>query len=166
MKTHKTIDSPIGDIQLLNTDGVLSGLYLQTTRYPPAAAEVGEQTRAGFEAVEEQLGEYFTGRPIEFSVPLAPSGTTFQRRVWELLVTIPYGQTRSYAQLALAYGELRAIRAVAAANGRNPISIIIPCHRVIGSDGSLVGYGGGLERKRFLLDLEGKLANAAAPRLF
>jgi methylated-DNA-[protein]-cysteine S-methyltransferase len=100
------------------------------------------------------LQEYFARNRTVFTVPIAPIGTAFQQRVWAALRTIPYGETRSYGQLADAVGNRSAMRAVGAANGRNPVSIIVPCHRVIGSDGSLVGYGGGLERKRFLIDLE------------
>lgn len=101
-----------------------------------------------------QLKEYLEGERTRFDLPLAPEGTEFQRKVWNKLLTIPYGKTLSYAQMAEKLGNPKVIRAAASANGKNPISIIIPCHRVIGSDGSLVGYGGGLENKRFLLKLE------------
>jgi methylated-DNA-[protein]-cysteine S-methyltransferase len=103
----------------------------------------------------EQLTAYFEGRRRRFSLPLAPVGTPFQRRVWEALREIPYGETISYSELAKRTGRPRAIRASGAANGKNPISVVIPCHRVVGKDGSLTGYGGGLETKRALLDLEG-----------
>jgi methylated-DNA-[protein]-cysteine S-methyltransferase len=109
---------------------------------------------AGFEAAAEELREYFARQRTQFSLRVMPSGTPFQRRVWDLLLTIPYGETRTYAQVAEAIGNRAAVRAVGLANGRNPISIVVPCHRVIGSDGSLTGYGGGLDRKRFLLELE------------
>ncbi|MBO0838982.1 MAG: methylated-DNA--[protein]-cysteine S-methyltransferase, partial [Actinobacteria bacterium] len=103
-----------------------------------------------------QLDAYFAGELTEFSLPLAPAGTQFQRQVWAALQQIPYGQTWSYGQLAEKIGNPAAVRAVGLANGRNPIAVVIPCHRVIGADGSLTGYGGGLDRKRFLLDLEAR----------
>lgn len=107
---------------------------------------------------EKQLEEYFNGKRKEFQLPLAPEGTFFQRKVWAALQTIPYGETRSYKEIAIQTGNEKACRAVGMANNRNPISILIPCHRVIGSDGKLVGYAGGLDRKKFLLELEnGKL---------
>ena len=124
------------------------------------AGACGPRADSGFEDVVEQLQEYFAGTRTVFTVPITPVGTAFQQRVWTALRTIPYGETRSYGQLADAIGNRLAMRAVGAANGRNPISIIVPCHRVIGSDGRLVGYGGGLERKRFLLELE----HATLPR--
>jgi len=105
--------------------------------------------------VRRQLAEYFAGARRAFALPLAPAGTEFERRVWQALGAIPYGETRSYAEIAQAIGHPAACRAVGRANGRNPIAIVIPCHRVIGSDGSLTGYSGGLDLKRFLLDLEG-----------
>lgn len=101
-----------------------------------------------------QLEEYFEGKRVEFDLPLDLQGTDFQKRVWNELLTIPYGKTVSYKELSIRLGDVRAIRAVAAANGANPVSIIVPCHRVIGSDGSLTGYAGGLWRKRWLLDFE------------
>ena len=121
----------------------------------------GELARkhALLEAAERQLREYFTGSLHVFSVQLDPQGSDFQKRVWRQLETIPYGEIRSYAQIADAIGAPRAVRAVGAANGANPIPIVIPCHRVIGSNGKLVGYGGGLPLKRRLLDLEGALRN-------
>jgi len=105
-----------------------------------------------------QLAEYFAGERTEFELELAPHGTDFQRRVWGLLLEIPYGETRTYGSLANELGNPRSVRAVGLANGRNPISIVVPCHRVIGADGTLVGYGGGLERKRTLLAHEAEVA--------
>ncbi|HLX11038.1 MAG TPA: methylated-DNA--[protein]-cysteine S-methyltransferase [Thermoanaerobaculia bacterium] len=119
-------------------------------------------------SVRQQLAEYFAGRRRQFTLPLAPHGTAFERGVWEALVAIPYGETRSYAEVAEAIGRPTACRAVGRANGSNPIAVVIPCHRVIGSDGSLTGYGGGLELKRLLLDLEGGKSTAPgapAPQL-
>lgn len=163
MKTHKIIDSPIGPLTLVATDGALCGLYLEGHSRRPDRAAFGDPVDPGFEAVEEQLGQYFAGQRTEFAVPTRVAGTDFQRRVWGLLVQIPYGQTRTYAQLAGAIGNRALSRAIGAANGRNPISIIVPCHRLIGSDGSLTGYAGGLERKRYLLELEATGVARTAP---
>jgi methylated-DNA-[protein]-cysteine S-methyltransferase len=159
--THFLMASPVGTITLVKADGALSGLYLGT---PSAgrAASFGARVESGFEDVVEQIEEYFEGRRTVFTLPLAPAGTPFQQRVWKELLTIPYGETRSYGQLADAIGNRHAMRAVGAANGQNPISIIVPCHRVIGSNGALVGYGGGLERKRFLLELEQRTPRRAS----
>jgi methylated-DNA-[protein]-cysteine S-methyltransferase len=157
MLSHFFLESPIGTLTLVKTSGVLSGLYTGEGR----AEAFGPRTHSGFEDVAEQLEEYFARKRTTFTVPIAPAGTPFQQRVWNELTAIPYGETRSYGQLAAAIGNKSAMRAVGAANGRNPISIIVPCHRVIGSNGTLVGYGGGLERKRFLLDLEGAITKLA-----
>jgi methylated-DNA-[protein]-cysteine S-methyltransferase len=119
---------------------------------PPAGALHKSDTV--LTATARQLAAYFAGRLRRFDLPLAPAGTPFQQRVWSALSGIPFGETRSYGQLAEAIGKASAMRAVGAANGRNPISIVVPCHRVIGADGSLTGFGGGIERKRFLLSLE------------
>ena len=116
-----------------------------------------------FPEVRRQLAEYFAGKRRDFVLPLDPHGTAFERGVWRALAAIPYGETRSYAAVAMAIGRPAACRAVGRANGRNPIAVVIPCHRVIGSDGSLTGYGGGLELKRLLLDLEGAGHGAEAP---
>ena len=153
MPSHFRWESPIGNLTLVKTEGILSGLYLGDPPQAQAGA-CGPRADSGFEDVVEQLQEYFAGTRTVFTVPITSMGTAFQQRVWTALRTIPYGETRSYGQLADAIGNRLAMRAVGAANGRNPISIIVPCHRVIGSDGRLVGYGGGLERKRFLLELE------------
>jgi methylated-DNA-[protein]-cysteine S-methyltransferase len=153
MVSHYLMESPIGTLTLVKADGVLSGLYMG---HPDLRTEqLGALAGSGFEEVVHELEEYFARERTTFTVPIAPAGTTFQQRVWTELRTIPYGETRSYSQLAEAIGKQSAMRAVGAANGRNPISIIVPCHRVIGRDGTLVGYGGGLERKKFLLNLEG-----------
>jgi methylated-DNA-[protein]-cysteine S-methyltransferase len=139
--------SPVGDILLRADDeGRLTDLHL---RHNGARANDGP-----FDAVREQLDAYFAGDLDRFDVPLAVHGTDFQRRVWAQLAQIPFGETISYSELARRMGDLKLVRAVGSANGRNPISIIIPCHRVIGADGSLVGYGGGLERKKWLLEHE------------
>jgi methylated-DNA-[protein]-cysteine S-methyltransferase len=156
MRTHTELDSPIGPLTLVADDGVLSGLYLAGHVHGPDQAELGARDDDGFGEVKQQLGEYFAGTRTEFTVPVAPSGTPFQRAVWRELTTIPYGQTRTYGEIARTLGGPKLTRAVGAANGRNPISIVVPCHRVVGSDGSLTGYAGGLPRKRFLLDLEAR----------
>jgi methylated-DNA-[protein]-cysteine S-methyltransferase len=138
--------SPVGDIQLrADADGRLTGLYLRHD---------GTGGDGPFDAAREQLDAYFAGELQEFDLPLALDGTAFQLRVWEELARIPFAETISYKELALRLGDLKLVRAVGTANGRNPVSIVIPCHRVIGADGTLVGYGGGLDRKRWLLDHE------------
>lgn len=152
--THTVIDSPLGELTLVARDGVLAGVYFpEHTRLPQRAA-FGQRIDRGFEAATEQLREYFAGDRKRFEIPLAPGGTEFQMRVWRLLREIPYGETRSYGQLAKTLGNASLAREVGGANARNPVSIIVPCHRVVGADGRLVGYAGGLERKKFLLNLE------------
>lgn len=153
MTTQRIIDSPIGPLTLAGRDGKLSHLLmLDHSHAPSRVGWIRDDT--AFPDVVEQLAAYFAGELTEFDVALEMAGTEFQRRVWTALLTIPYGQTRSYGQLASQIGSPSASRAVGLANGRNPISIIVPCHRVIGSNGSLTGYGGGIDRKRTLLDLE------------
>jgi len=155
IKEYFFMESPLGTLTLVNTDGVLSGIYMPEHKRGPKPESLGKRARSGFEQTVSELQEYFGKSRTQFTLPLAPQGTDFQRRVWEALRNIPYGETRSYAQLADAIGNRAAIRAVGLANGRNPISIVVPCHRVIGSDGSLTGYAGGLDRKKLLLELEG-----------
>jgi methylated-DNA-[protein]-cysteine S-methyltransferase len=160
--THTVIDSPIGDLTLVAVDGGLAGLYMEQHRHRPAEERFGDRDTEPFGTVIAQLRAYFDGTLTTFDVPLAPRGTPFQRAVWDALREIPYGQTMSYGQLAVRLGRPTAARAVGLANGRNPISIIVPCHRVVGSTGDLTGYGGGLDRKRHLLALE---AARTAPTL-
>lgn len=155
IKEHLLMESPLGTLTLVNTDGVLSGIYMSEHKRGPRPETLGTRVRSGFEQAVSELQEYFEKRRTEFTIPLAPEGTAFQQSVWKQLRGIPYGETRTYAQLADAIGNRAAIRAVGLANGRNPISIVVPCHRVIGSDGSLTGYAGGLDRKKLLLELEG-----------
>jgi methylated-DNA-[protein]-cysteine S-methyltransferase len=155
-KTYTTVGSPIGELLLTARHGVLTGLFMPAeAREAPAGAARDD---AAFAALRHELDEYFAGRRQVFGVPVSPPGTEFQQRVWDELQRIPYGHTITYAELAARIGRPTAIRAAGAANGANPISIVIPCHRVIGSNGSLTGYGGGLAAKRALLDLEGARA--------
>jgi methylated-DNA-[protein]-cysteine S-methyltransferase len=142
-----SLDSPIGRLLLSGEDGRLTGVTFD------AEAEA-RSTEPLFLDAEAQLDAYFAGELERFELPLAPHGTAFQRRVWEALLEIPYGGTTTYSELAGALGRPSACRAVGAANGRNPLPVIVPCHRVIGATGALTGYGGGLERKRLLLALE------------
>ena len=156
---HTTLHpSPVGDILLRADDeGRLTELYL---RHDGADRNLAEWP---FRAVREQLDAYFAGELETFDVPLALHGTPFQQSVWEQLTRIPYGETISYSELARRLGDPKLVRAVGLANGRNPVSIIVPCHRVIGADGSLVGYGGGLERKRWLLEHEAVASGRRLP---
>jgi methylated-DNA-[protein]-cysteine S-methyltransferase len=167
---YDIVDSPVGRLLLTgSSDGsrggeALTGLYMMDSGGHPMEVEPGWVRReGGCAAAAAQLAEYFAGKRTEFDLPLAPRGTPFQLAVWEQLTLIPYGETASYGEVALALGKsLLASRAVGLANGRNPISIIVPCHRVIGADGSLTGYGGGLDRKEWLLRHEGALTEVAA----
>ena len=162
-RCHTVVDSTCGPLTLVATDGQLSGLYMERQRHRPAQETFGEPDPQPFAEVIRQLDEYFAGRRTSFDVPVTLRGTDFQRGVWAALREIPYGQTVSYGQLADRLGHPTASRAVGLANGKNPISIIVPCHRVVGADGGLTGYGGGLERKQFLLDFErGPAAPSAA----
>jgi len=156
---YASVDSPVGELLLLGDGAALRGLYMQDGSRPARISDGWERDAAPFAAVAAQLAEYFAGRRIAFDVPLDMRGTPFERRVWRALQDIPYGETVSYGEIARTVGEPTAARAVGLANGRNPVSIIVPCHRVVGAGGALTGYGGGLERKRLLLDLEsGQLA--------
>jgi methylated-DNA-[protein]-cysteine S-methyltransferase len=153
MLTYTTTRSPIGELTLQNDDGVLVGVWMGDV--PASRAQrLGTRSSDGFDQAIAELDAYFRGERTTFEVPFEPRGTAFDRGVWQLLLEIPFGETRSYGDLARDLGDVSLARAVGVANARNPIPIVVPCHRVIGSDGSLTGYGGGLERKRFLLDLE------------
>jgi methylated-DNA-[protein]-cysteine S-methyltransferase len=152
-RTYTVVPSPIGPLTVVREDGALVRLAMS----PPGRfvdAEIGERSDEGFDDVVGQLGEYFAGERTAFDLPLRPVGSGFELAVWNQLTRISYGETRSYSHVAQAVGEPGGAQAVGAANGRNPLAIVVPCHRVIGADGSLVGFGGGLPRKRFLLDLE------------
>jgi methylated-DNA-[protein]-cysteine S-methyltransferase len=155
MITWTNIDSPLGELLVARDDIGLTHLYLPTGRHPRESAADWVRDDTAFDDVRAQLGEYFAGTRTAFDLPLHPAGSDFQQRVWLALRDIPYGETRSYGQQTAAVGaSAAAVRAVGSANGRNPISIIVPCHRVIGADGALVGYGGGLDAKRWLLGHE------------
>ncbi|GGX52871.1 methylated-DNA--[protein]-cysteine S-methyltransferase [Streptomyces fructofermentans] len=154
MKQHTVIGSPYGPLTLVATDGVLSGLYMTDQRHRPPEESFGDPDDTQFGPAIEELRAYFEGGLKEFTVELRLEGTPFQRSVWERLRAIPYGETRTYGELADMLGNPKASRAVGLANGRNPLGIIVPCHRVVGADGSLTGYGGGLERKQRLLAFE------------
>ncbi|MGW4194526.1 methylated-DNA--[protein]-cysteine S-methyltransferase [Streptomyces sp. NPDC005004] len=156
-KHHTVVDSPYGPLTLVaDADDTLCGLYMEGQRHRPAEETFGprDDTLRAFAEAREQLSAYFAGDLTRFTLRLNLGGTPFQQRVWEQLTLIPYGETRSYGQLAAALGNPTASRAVGLANGRNPVGIIVPCHRVIGSTGSLTGYGGGLARKQRLLEFE------------
>jgi methylated-DNA-[protein]-cysteine S-methyltransferase len=153
MASYTTMDSPVGPLRLVADEAGLRRLEFHKDGFAAAPAEWREDARA-LREVSSQLGAYFAGRLKVFDFPLAPEGTPFQLQVWERLLEIPYGETISYGTLAQRVGNPAASRAVGLANGRNPIAIVIPCHRVIGSNGTLTGYGGGLPNKQKLLALE------------
>jgi methylated-DNA-[protein]-cysteine S-methyltransferase len=153
-RVHTVVDSPVGALTLVAANGTLHGLHLDRQRHRPPAETFGEADPTSFTEVIRQLDEYFAGHRTEFDLPMTLAGTPFQRTVWAALRKIPYGETTSYGQLAERIGRPSAARAVGLANGRNPISIIVPCHRVVGTTGDLTGYGGGLDRKRQLLHFE------------
>jgi len=150
--SYALYDSPLGPLTLVERDGAVAGLYMTEHRHMPAVE--GSRDDTVLPGLQEQLTAYFARDLKEFDVPLSVAGTPFQLRVWAALTEIPYGDTWSYAELAQRLGSPKAVRAVGLANGKNPVSIVVPCHRVVGKDGSLTGYGGGLERKQRLLDLE------------
>ena len=157
-----TTASPLGELTLAASAEGLSGVYFELHRHGPAHREGWRRDPedAVLREAAAQLAAYFDGELRAFELPLAPEGTEFQRRVWRALQEIPYGSVLGYGELARRLGAPDAARAVGAANGRNPISVIVPCHRVIGARGALTGYGGGLERKRWLLAHEGAIPRA------
>lgn len=160
----RKMDSPVGLLTLAGKDGRLRHLRMVDQTYEPSR-DGWKHDDAAFPDAVEQLEAYFARERTDFDLSLDLIGTEFQRRVWAALLTIPYGETRTYGEIASQIGTPGAFRAVGLANGHNPIGIIVPCHRVIGSNGSLTGYGGGLERKRALLDME-KAHNGTAQTLF
>jgi methylated-DNA-[protein]-cysteine S-methyltransferase len=153
---YTMFESPVGPLLLAGDSSALRRVSFESSKRSPILQADWKQNRSAFTEVIRQLQDYFRGELKEFNVPLAMEGTEFQLRVWNELRAIPYGETISYAQLAERIGNPQAVRAVGLANGSNPIPIIVPCHRVIGSDGSLTGFGGGLSTKKKLLDLESK----------
>lgn len=152
--SYTIIDSPIGPLTLVRDQDGLTGVFMPEHQPAPNPATFGARDDDAFADAVEQLGEYWAGERSAFDLALAPVGTEFQLRVWQALRTIPYGETRTYGWIAEQLGQPTAVRAVGLANGRNPLSIVVPCHRVVGSTGALTGYAGGVERKRFLLDHE------------
>ena len=148
-------DSPLGTVTLQANEQGLLGVWFETHTTKPEDLGTQEDSFPIFQPVKDQLDRYFAGEAVQFDVPIAAKGTPFQQSVWNALTTIPYGETWSYAQLADAIGNPKAVRAVGLANGKNPVSVIVPCHRVIGKNGKLTGYAGGIERKQRLLTIEG-----------
>jgi methylated-DNA-[protein]-cysteine S-methyltransferase len=151
---YTTMDSPIGELLLLGDGESLRGLHMQAGRHPVRISPSWRRADDAFADARRQLGEYFAGARSTFDIRLHMDGTAFQRTVWHALTEIPYGETISYGELAKRIGRPDQARAVGTANGQNPIAVIVPCHRVIGANGKLVGYGGGLDNKRRLLELE------------
>jgi len=148
---QRSMPSPVGPLRVLASETALTGVYLPEHRGAPPPSPAARDDHPVLRIVERELGEYFAGRRTIFTVPTAASGTDFQQQVWATLRTIPFGTRWSYRDLALAIDRPRAVRAVASANARNPLSILVPCHRVVGADGHLRGYAGGLPAKRWLL---------------
>ncbi len=159
MIEYRTVDSPVGPLTLAGRGSVLTNLRMVDQKHEPSRTGWSPAPEAFADAVD-QLEAYFAGELVDFDIELDLRGTDFQRRVWKALLTIPYAETRSYGQIAEQIGAPGSARAVGLANGRNPIAIVVPCHRVIGAGGSLTGYGGGIERKRTLLELEKRRAGA------
>jgi methylated-DNA-[protein]-cysteine S-methyltransferase len=151
---ERKLKTPVGELRLFATDQALLAVYLPKYRHRPDYEALPVSSHPVLDRAATELEEYFRGERSTFSVPLSPAGTDFQREVWAALSEIPCGETRSYADIARALRRPKAVRAVGAANGRNPIPIIVPCHRVIGTSGELVGFGGGLPMKRWLLEHE------------
>ena len=152
---YSTYDSPLGELLLIGDGQALTGLYMQAQKYAREVQQEWKCDARPFQAVVEQLDAYFAGELRDFDLSLAPRGTDFQRAVWRALLDVQFGTTTTYGKLARRIGSPNAPRAVGLANGHNPIGIIVPCHRIIGANGSLTGYGGGIERKRWLLRHEG-----------
>ena len=158
MHVSKTMRSPVGELTLVASANGLAAILWENDRPGRVKLNIVAQddNHPVLRETERQLNQYFAGTRTHFDLPLDFAGTDFQKKVWAALLTIPFGETRSYAQIAAQVGSPKAVRAVGAANGRNPISIVAPCHRVIGSNGTLTGFAGGLDAKRVLLALEGK----------
>ena len=165
-RTFTSIASPVGPLTITATGGLIYGLFMDSQRHAPPVDRSWVRDEAPFAEQTAQLDAYFAGSPVEFDVPLSLSGTEFQRRVWAELQEIPLGETISYGELARRLGTPGASRAVGLANGRNPVAIVVPCHRVIGANGRLTGYGGGLERKAWLLRHEAEICGGFPAPLF
>ena len=150
-------ESPVGELLLISDGTALTALHMTAGKYVPSvnADWARDETRTVLTQTRRELDEYFNGKRRVFSMPLALSGTEFQKQAWIALTTIPFGEKRTYGQQAAIIGRPRAVRAIGAANGKNPIGIIVPCHHVVGANGTLTGYAGGLHNKEFLLKLEG-----------
>jgi methylated-DNA-[protein]-cysteine S-methyltransferase len=162
--THALLDSPLGELTLVASDGAISGVYFAGQRNRPRPGRLGRLAPADFTETARQLGEYFAGERTRFELDLDLHGDPFDLRVWALVSAIPYGQTRTYGQLARELGDAALAPAVGVANARNRLAILVPCHRVVGANGKLTGYAGGLARKQELLALEA--SGALAGRLF
>jgi methylated-DNA-[protein]-cysteine S-methyltransferase len=163
--THTTIPSELGDLTVVARDATVVGLYFPHHWYRPEPAAFGPRSDVGFEDVQDEIREYLAGELQQFEVPITTTGDEYQERVWELVCEIPYGETATYGELARRLGDDTTPQDVGAAVGRNPVCLMVPCHRVVGAGGKLTGYAGGLARKRFLLDLEADVAGRAS-RLF
>lgn len=168
MVTHTTIDTQLGELTLVADAGALTGVYYPGHWTRPDRATFGARSALGFAPAEQQLADYLAGERTAFELKTSRGGEPFQRRVWDLLEQIPYGQTTTYGDLARELGDPRLARAVGRAVGANPLSLVVPCHRVVGRSGSLIGYAGGLDRKRALLDLEARVVppSEAVARFF
>lgn len=166
MKFYSNTESPCGPLLLFGNGDALTGLYMPKQKYAPEVPAHCQRDDRVFYAVRKQLAAYFAGELKEFDVPLAPAGTVFQKKVWKALLDIRFGAVESYGALAKRIHHDKASRAVGLANGRNPIGIIVPCHRVLGANGSLTGYGGGIERKQWLLKHEQTFAAQQVDSLF
>lgn len=163
--THTTIDSALGDLTVVARGTTVVGLYFPGHWYRPGMTTFGPRDVAAFRTARTQIGEYLTGQRRAFDLPMAAKGDNYQERVWSLVSQIPYGETATYGDLARRLGDGTTPQEVGAAVGRNPVCLLVPCHRVVGAGGKLTGYAGGLARKQFLLDLEAEVAGRAS-RLF
>ena len=165
---YKQVDCPVGKLKLVASAGALIAILWERER--PERVKLGDMVcdpdHPVLNETERQLAEYFSSTRREFDLPLAPRGSEFQKKVWQALKKIPFGETRSYLVLAKELGSANAVRAVGAANGKNPLSIVVPCHRVIGTDGALTGFAGGLEVKAKLLDFESSISTPTQEKLF
>ena len=165
---HATVDSPLGPLTLVADGAAVVGIYMAGQAHRPPDERLSEPAPEGdptLRAVADQLAQYFAGTRRTFTVPLRPAGTPFQHAVWDAIAAIPYGTTATYTELAEQVGRPTAVRAVGAAVGRNPLTVVVPCHRVVGADGSLTGYAGGLGRKRVLLALESRASPPSPDRV-